>query len=57
MKTNHHYIAFDRKHYYYIDLPKGYQITQQHHPIGYDGYLDIQINKRHVNKLKLTEFI
>ena len=34
-------IKFDRKNYYYSDLPKGFQITQQFHPIGRDGYVDI----------------
>ena len=32
---------FDRKNYYYPDLPKGYQITQMETPIGKDGYLEI----------------
>ena len=27
-------VRFDRKNYYYSDLPKGFQITQQFHPIG-----------------------
>ena len=34
-------VRFDRKNYFYSDLPKGFQITQQFHPIGRDGYLDI----------------
>ncbi len=34
-------IKFDRKNYYYSDLPKGFQITQQFHPIGRDGYVEI----------------
>lgn len=34
-------VKFDRKNYYYTDLPKGYQITQQFHPIGRDGYVEI----------------
>ncbi|KAJ2277932.1 hypothetical protein J3F81_000725 [Coemansia sp. RSA 371] len=33
--------AFDRKHYFYADQPLGYQITQQHHPIGRGGYVDL----------------
>lgn len=35
-------VKFDRKNYYYSDLPKGFQITQQFHPIGKDGYVTIQ---------------
>lgn len=34
-------VRFDRKNYYYSDLPKGYQITQQFYPIGKDGYVEI----------------
>lgn len=38
-KTMH----FDRKNYFYPDNPKNYQITQARTPIGYDGYVEIEV--------------
>lgn len=37
-------LIFDRKNYYYADLPKGYQITQNTKPVGVCGYLDIMVD-------------
>ena len=35
---------FDRKNYFYPDIPKNYQITQSRTPIGYDGYVEIELD-------------
>lgn len=38
--------GFDRKNYFYPDLPKGYQITQSRLPLGRGGHLDFETDGR-----------
>lgn len=38
------HMHFDRKNYFYPDNSKNYQITQFETPIGYDGYVEIEVN-------------
>lgn len=45
-------LCFDRKHYFYYDNSKGYQITQHQKPIGKNGYIELLNGK----KIEVVEF-
>jgi len=46
--------VFDRKNYFYPDLPKGYQISQLELPIVHDGYIDIDLEDGTIKRIGLT---
>lgn len=49
-------IKFDRKNYFYQDLPKGFQITQQFNPIAKNGFLQLDDEfKVEIERIHLEE--
>jgi len=49
-------LVFERKNYFYSDLPKGYQITQAFRPIGKNGYLTLKSGKKiRIERLHIEE--
>jgi aspartyl-tRNA(Asn)/glutamyl-tRNA(Gln) amidotransferase subunit B len=47
------FTKWDRKSYYYPDLPKNYQISQYDLPIGSDGYIEIPLGKGQSKKIRI----
>lgn len=44
---------FDRKNYFYADLPQGYQISQYFHPIVSGGYIDIEKENGEIRRVNI----
>ncbi|NLE83758.1 MAG: Asp-tRNA(Asn)/Glu-tRNA(Gln) amidotransferase subunit GatB [Chloroflexi bacterium] len=44
---------FDRKNYFYPDLPKGYQISQFDEPIGKGGYMDVPLPNGETRRVRI----
>lgn len=51
--TINEYTFFDRKNYFYADLPKGYQISQDRQPICIGGFVEIKTTNSY-KKIRLT---
>lgn len=47
--------AFDQKVYYYPDLPKGYQLSQFHHPLAKNGWLNIADADGSTKKIRIQK--
>ena len=47
------YSRFDRKNYFYPDLPQGYQISQLYHPIVGNGEVFIELESNFIRKVRI----
>jgi aspartyl-tRNA(Asn)/glutamyl-tRNA(Gln) amidotransferase subunit B len=50
----HKVSRFDRKNYFYADLPQGYQISQFEHPIVGTGIVDVELSDGSVKQIGVT---
>jgi len=48
------YSVFDRKNYFYPDLPQGYQISQFYHPIVQNGHIDIMLEDGTIKTIRIN---
>src|SRR5258708_4145110 len=45
---------FERKNYFYPDLPKGYQISQYRWPLTVDGWIEVENEKGEISKIRIN---
>ena len=48
------YSNFERKNYFYPDLPKGYQISQLRDPLCVGGYIDVEDDLGNIRKIRIN---
>ncbi|WP_291399449.1 Asp-tRNA(Asn)/Glu-tRNA(Gln) amidotransferase subunit GatB [Daejeonella sp.] len=44
---------FDRKNYFYADLPKGFQTTQDSQPICHSGFIDVKTDDQNIRRIRI----